>query len=294
MSRLQQDRITVPGLRGRKNTPEKIVALTAYDFPTARALDQAGVDILLVGDSLGMVVLGHDSTLPVTLDVMLHHTAAVARARTRALVVGDMPFLSYHTGPADAVRNAGRFLQEAGAQAVKLEGGRARAATVAAVVEADIPVMGHIGLTPQAVNSMGGYRVQGRSLDQVELLLDDARALCDAGVFSIVLEGIPAAVAKLITQSVPVPTIGIGAGPDCDGQILVLHDMAGMSSTTPARFVRRYADLSQALAQAAAAFAADIRSGSYPSEKESYPTPPELERALDERLAARRDPARRV
>jgi len=285
MSRAAQDKVTVPGIRGRKGSPDRIVALTAYDYPTARALDQAGVDILLVGDSLGMVVLGHDTTLPVTLEVMLHHTAAVARARPRALVVGDMPFLSYHTGPSDAVRNAGRFLQEAGAEAVKVEGGLARIEIVRALVAADIPVMGHIGLTPQSVNALGGYRVQGKSLSQVEALLEDARALEAAGVFSIVLEGMPAQAGRLLTQAVTVPTIGIGAGPDCDGQVLVTHDLLGFTESSPPRFVRRYTDLRHTVVQAALEFASDVRAGRYPNQRESYPCPPELAAALEAKLA---------
>src|SRR5262249_25038109 len=208
---------------------------------------------------------------------------AVARARTRALVVADMPFLSYHTGAADAVRNAGRFLQEAGASAVKIEGGRARADIVRALVTADIPVMGHIGLTPQSVNTFGGYRVQGKSPSQVESLLDDARALDEAGVFSIVLEGMPALGGALVTRAVRVPTIGIGAGHGCDGQILVTHDLLGFGESAPARFVRRYADLSAAIASAARAFAADVRSGDYPAERESYPAPADLEAELRSR-----------
>lgn len=285
MSRSIQGKITVPGVRSRKGAPEKLVALTAYDYPTARALDQSGVDILLVGDSLGMVVLGHETTLPVTLEVMLHHTAAVVRARTRALVVADMPFLTYHTGAGDAVRNAGRLVQEAGAEAVKVEGGRARAEIVRALVAADIPVMGHIGLTPQAIHALGGYRVQGKSLSQLGDLLEDARALEEAGVFSIVLEGMPARVAGLVTRAVSVPTVGIGAGPDCDGQVLVTHDMLGFTATAPARFVRRYVDLSDIIAEAGRRFAADVRSGQYPSERESYPAPAEMEAELDRRLA---------
>ena len=278
MSRTIQDKVTVPGIRARKGGADRIVALTAYDYPTARALDQARVDILLVGDSLGMVVQGHDTTLPVTLEVMLMHTAAVARARTRALVVGDMPFLSYHTGPADAVRNAGRFLQEAGAEAVKVEGGRSRIDVVRALVAADIPVMGHIGLTPQSINTLGGYRVQGRSLTQVEALLDDARALQEAGVFSIVLEGMPSEVARRVTQAVRVPTIGIGAGADCDGQILVIHDLVGFGETAPARFVRRYAD---------------VKEGNYPAPRETYPCPPELKAQLEEAEAPEARESRR-
>jgi len=293
MSRAIQDKVTVPGIRARKGSTERIVALTASDYPTARALDKARVDILLVGDSLAMVVHGHDTTLPITLDLMLAHTAAVTRARPRALVVADMPFLSYHTGIADAVRNAGRFIQEAGAEAVKIEGGRARIDVVKTLVAADIPVMGHIGLTPQSVNSLGGYRVQGKSLTQVEKLLDDAAALDEAGVFSIVLEGMPAQAAHLVTRAVTVPTIGIGAGPDCDGQVLVTHDLLGFGESTPARFVRRYADLSATIADAARRFAADVQTGDYPAQRETYPCPPELEAQLDERTTTDRPLRRR-
>jgi len=286
VSRAIQGKVTAPGIRARKGSPERIVALTAYDYPTARALDQAGVDVILVGDSVGMVVLGHETTLPVTMEVMLHHTAAVTRARPKALVVGDMPFLSYHTGLADAVRNAGRLVQEAGAEAVKLEGGVNRVEVIRAILDAGIPVMGHIGLTPQAVNALGGYRVQGKTPRQVESLLEDARALERAGVFSIVLEGMPAAIGRIVTRSVSVPTIGIGAGADCDGQILVAHDLLGFSDVTPARFVRRYADLSRTIADAAATFISDVRAGRFPDGKETYPCPEELQRQLDRDLPA--------
>ncbi len=284
MSRTIQGKVTVPAIRERKSSGEKIVALTAYDYPTARALDDAGIDILLVGDSLGMVVLGHHTTLPVTLEAMLHHTAAVTRTHSRALVVADMPFLSYHTGTGDAVRNAGRFIQEGGAEAVKLEGGRSRIDVVGALVQADIPVMGHIGLTPQSVNTLGGYRVQGKRIEQVDSLVEDARALERAGVFSIVLEGMPARAADLVTRSVSVPTIGIGAGPHCDGQILVLHDILGFTEVAPPRFVRRYADLRQTITTAARAFAADVASGAFPAARETYACPPDLEEDLARRL----------
>ena len=290
MSQTLRDKVTVPGVRARKATApdgraERLVVLTAYDHPTARALDRAGVDILLVGDSLGMVVLGHASTLPVRLEMMLHHTAAVARAGTRALVIADMPWLTYHTGPADAVRQAGRLVQEGGAEGVKLEGGRNRLKVVRALVDAEIPVMGHLGLTPQSVHVMGGYRVQGKKLSQAEALVQDARLLEEAGAFALVLEGIPAAVAGLVTRSIDIPTIGIGAGPDCDGQVLVVHDLVGLGETTPPRFVRRYAEVSRILTQSAEAFARDVRSGSFPSERESYPTPPDLQARLGEASA---------
>jgi len=288
VSRAIQDKVTVPGIRSRKGTPGDIVAVTSYDYPTTRAVDQAGVDLILVGDSVGMVVLGHETTLPVTLEVMLHHTAAVVRARPRALVVADMPFLSYHISPPEAVRNAGRFIQEAGAEAVKIEGGRRRLSVVRALVEAEIPVMGHLGLTPQSIHSLGGYRVQGRNTAQVDALIEDATALERAGVFSLVLEGMPAEVARLVTGSVGVPTIGIGAGPHCDGQILVLHDLAGYGDTAPPRFVRRYADISQAITEAVGRYASDVRQGLFPSERESYPCPKELAARLDAELQARK------
>lgn len=296
MSTPRKDKVTIPGIRARKvrpagdagaapdsgphANPDRIVALTVYDHPSARILDEAGVDILLVGDSVGNVVLGLESTLPVTIQVMLHHTAAVTRAHPRALVVADMPFLSYHTGAADAVRNAGRFIQEAGAEAVKVEGGVRRAEIIRAMVDADIPVMGHIGLTPQSVNALGGYRVQGRDDDAVDRLLEDARAVEEAGAFSLVLEAIPAAVGSFITRSVGIPTIGIGAGPDCDGQILVSHDLFGLSAGSPPRFVRRYADLAETMREAVRRYAADVRAGAFPSERESYATPPELAQRL--------------
>ncbi len=267
-------KITVPSLRSRKGAGPPIVALTAYDYPTASALDAAGVDVLLVGDSLGMVVLGHPTTLPVTMDMMVHHAAAVARARPAALVVADMPFLSYSISREEAVRNAGRLVQEGGAEAVKIEGGRSRAATARAIVEADIPVMGHIGLTPQAVHALGGFRVQGRTPEAVQGLLDDVRSLEDAGAFAVVLEGIPAEAARLATRSANVPTIGIGAGPFCDGQILVVHDLLGWSGGSAPRFVRRYADLRTATIEAVRMFIADVASRRFPGSAETYAAAP--------------------
>lgn len=264
-------KLTAALLRGHKRPASRpIVMLTAYDFPTARALDAAGVDILLVGDSLGMVVLGYESTLPVTMAEMLHHTAAVARAKPRALVVGDMPWMSYHTGLSDAIRNAGRFIKEAGADAVKLEGGLERLPVVRELVAAEIPVMGHLGLTPQSVLRFGGYKVQGRGEAAVTHLVDSARALEDAGCFSLVLEGIPAPAALLITAAVTIPTIGIGAGPDTDGQVLVIHDLVGFGGERVPRFVRRYADVGDIFTDAARRFADDVRSGRYPVPSETY------------------------
>jgi 3-methyl-2-oxobutanoate hydroxymethyltransferase len=264
--------VTVPEIRAAKGV-RRLVMLTAYDHPTARLLDSAGCDILLVGDSLGNNVLGYESTLPVTMEEMLHHTKAVVRGTRRALVVGDMPYLSYQASRRDAIRNAGRFLKEAGAAAVKIEGGRRRAPLAGALVEAEIPVMGHVGLTPQSVHLMGGYKVQGKRVDEAQALVDDARALEEAGVFSIVLEGIPEAVGRRITEAVGVPTIGIGAGRHCDGQVLVFHDLVGLGTGPAPRFVRRYADLAGVIADAARRFADDVRSGGYPSEAETYSAP---------------------
>jgi 3-methyl-2-oxobutanoate hydroxymethyltransferase len=265
--------VTVPDIRSARASGRRLVMLTAYDFPTARLLDAAGVDVLLVGDSLGNNVLGYDSTLPVTMEEMLHHTRAVARGTRRALVVGDMPYLSYHTGRRDAVRNAGRFLKEAGAAAVKIEGGRRRAALVRSLVEAEIPVMGHVGLTPQSVHLMGGYRVQGKRLDEARALVEDAQALEEAGIFALVLEGMPEPVGRMITEATSVPTIGIGAGRFCDGQVLVFHDFVGLGTGPAPRFVRRYADLAGVITEAARRFIADVRSGDYPSETETYSAP---------------------
>lgn len=279
-------KLTVPALRARKRRGPAIVALTAYDHPTAAALDEAGVDVLLVGDSVGMVVLGMDSTLPVTLDTMVHHTRAVSSARPAALVVADMPFLSYHVSIEETMRNAGRLVQDAGAESVKLEGGRTRAAAVRALTDAGIPVMGHIGLTPQAVHAMGGYRVQGKTPEAIQTLVDDLHALEDAGVFSVVLEGLPVEVARLLTEAAAVPTIGIGAGPHCDGQILVVHDLLGWSAAPSPKFVRRYADLRGICLAAARRFAQDVRSGGFPALDESYAPTLRLAEPGEEGIAA--------
>jgi 3-methyl-2-oxobutanoate hydroxymethyltransferase len=270
--------VTVPDIRARKRDGRRIVMLTAYDCPTARLIDRAGVDIILVGDSLANAVLGYDSTLPVTMEEMLHHTRAAVRGARRALVVGDMPYLSYQTGTVDAIRNAGRFLKEAGAAAVKIEGGRRRAGLVRALIEAEIPVMGHIGLTPQSLHLMGGYRVQGKRGEEVRGLVDDARALQEAGAFALVLEGMPAAAGRAVTEAIDIPTIGIGAGPHCDGQVLVIHDLVGLTEGTPPRFVRRYAEVGEAIADAARRFIADVRDGTFPSEAETYPAPSPVRR----------------
>lgn len=264
-------RTTVPAVRGRKTAAGSppLVMVTAYDAPGARVVDQAGADIILVGDSLAMVVLGYDDTLQVTVGDMAHHTAAVARTSPRALVVADLPWLSYHLTPADTVRNAG-VLVRAGAAAVKLEGGRTRVPMVEALVAAEIPVVGHLGLTPQSVHVMGGFKVQARKAEAAAALVDDALALVDAGVFALVIEGVPAEVAADVTQAVSVPTIGIGAGPHCDGQVLVLHDLLGLDGGKAPRFVRRYASLADDAVRAVAAFAADVRAGAFPDESETY------------------------
>lgn len=266
-------KVTVPDIRTARARGTRLAMLTAYDFPTARLLDAAGIDILLVGDSVGNNVLGYESTLPVTMEEMLHHTKAVARGTRRALVVADMPYLSYQTGRRDALRNAGRFLKEAGAAAVKIEGGCKRAALVRAMVEAEIPVMGHIGLLPQSVHVMGGYKVQGKRVDEARALVEDAQALEEAGAFSIVLEGMPEPVGRRVTQAVGIPTLGIGAGRFCDGQVLVFHDVVGLSPGPGPRFVRRYADLAGVISDAARRFIDEVRSGAFPSEAETYAMP---------------------
>jgi 3-methyl-2-oxobutanoate hydroxymethyltransferase len=261
--------VSVPDLIKMKERGEKIAMLTAYDFPTARQLDAAGADVLLVGDSLGMVVLGYDSTLPVTMDEMIHHTKAVVRGTERALVVGDMPYLSYHLGARDAVRNAGRFIQEAGAKAVKVEGGRKRARIVRAMRQAEIPVMGHVGLTPQSVHDLGGFKVQGKDVASARGILEDALALEDAGAFAVVLEGIPAQLAAAISRRLSVPTLGIGAGAGCDGQVLVTHDLLGFTAGRVPSFVRRYAEVGEVVRDACRRFVEDVRSGAFPGDSES-------------------------
>ncbi|HVF44563.1 MAG TPA: 3-methyl-2-oxobutanoate hydroxymethyltransferase [Pyrinomonadaceae bacterium] len=268
------EKVTVPAVRASKERGEKLVCLTAYDYPTARIVDEAGTDIILVGDSLGNVVLGYDSTVPVTLEDMLHHTRAVRRGVERALLVADMPYGTYHTGPDDAVRAALRLIKEGGAEAVKLEGGRARAEVVRRLVAEEIPVMGHVGLTPQSLNKIGSYRLQAKTADAARALIDDARLLEEAGVFAVVLEVVPREIARAVTEALHVPTIGIGAGADCDAQILVTHDLLGLSfSKTSPRFVRQYADVRAAMNEALQAYAEDVRSGSFPSDEESYPLP---------------------
>jgi 3-methyl-2-oxobutanoate hydroxymethyltransferase len=259
------ERITVPGLREKKARGERIAVLTAYDATMARLLDRAGVDVLLVGDSLGMVVLGYESTIPVTLDDMVHHTRAVTRGTRRSLVVADMPFLSYQAGPSDAVRNAGRLIQEGGAAAVKLEGGRPVIDIVRRLVDVGIPVMGHLGLLPQSVNQLGGYRRQATAPDEAAALQDDAQRLQEAGAFAIVLESIPADLAASVTTSLTVPTIGIGAGPDCDGQVLVSYDMLGLFDGFVPSFVKQYARLSETVVEAARAYVDEVKGGQFPA-----------------------------
>jgi 3-methyl-2-oxobutanoate hydroxymethyltransferase len=264
-----RSKVTAPALRARKGG-EPIVALTAYDYPSARLVDEAGVDLILVGDSAANVVLGYDSTIPVTLDEMVALARAVRRGAQTALVVGDMPFGSYHESPEQAVRSAIRFVKEGGVEAVKLEGGRSRIGAVMRIVDAEIPVLGHIGLTPQSVHRLGGYRVQGKTVEAARTLVDDALALEDAGVFAIVLEAVPSEIGRLITRRVGVPTIGIGAGQYCDGQILVYTDLVGLSFGHTPRFVRRYADVAGVISTAIASYAADVRSGAFPSAAEGY------------------------
>jgi len=263
-------KITVPDICKKKSEGRKITVLTAYDFPTAQIVDEAGIDIALVGDSLGMVVQGIDSTLPVTMDEMIYHTKMVSRAVKTSLVVGDMPFLSYQADRAEAVRNAGRFLKEAGAEAVKLEGGVAVAETIRAIVAAGIPVMGHIGLTPQHVHALGGYKVQGRDEAAREKILADARAVQEAGVFAVVLEAIPSALARELGGVLSIPTIGIGAGPHCDGQVLVLHDLLGLFDRFTPKFVKQYAALKDEALRAVKEYKQEVESGTFPSEEQSF------------------------
>jgi 3-methyl-2-oxobutanoate hydroxymethyltransferase len=253
--------------------------VTAYDEPGARIVSDAGVDIILVGDSVANNVLGYPDTLHVDIEVMAHHTAAVARADPHCLILGDMPWMSYHLSPDDAVRNAATLIR-AGAQAVKLEGGRARLPVVEAIIKAEIPVMGHLGLTPQSVLAMGGFRVQGKSVDAATALLDAAKSLSAAGCFGFVIEGVPDVVGAAVTDALEVPTIGIGAGPSCDGQVLVFHDLLGLGSGTPPKFVRRYAEVGRIAKEAIASFADDVRSGRFPSDAESYHAPEGLGDAL--------------
>lgn len=271
-------KMTAPAVRARKGG-EPLVMVTAYDAPGARIADEAGVDLILVGDSVAMVVLGYDDTLQVTTDDLAHHTAAVARAKPRPMIVADLPWMSYHVSVEDTVRNAATLVR-AGAQAVKLEGGAKRVAMVEAIVDAEIPVMGHIGLTPQSVHAMGGFKVQGKQLDAAQGLVDDALALEAAGVFSIVLEGVPDAVGRMVTEAVRVPTIGIGAGPWCDGQVLVFHDLLGIEDRVLPKFVRRYASLKADAVAAMATYADDVRARRFPADAESYHLADDVAEAL--------------
>ena len=261
--------LTIPALVAAKGG-EKIAMLTAYDAPSAALLDAAGVDMILVGDSVEMAVYGEPNTLTATMDSMVRHSRAVSRAVKRAVVVGDMPFLSYQTDPRRAVENAGRFLAEGGCAAVKVEGGGRVLPAVEAILAADIPVMGHVGLTPQSFRKLGGFKVQGREAGSAREIREDAKALADAGCFAIVLECVPAALAAEITKEIAVPTIGIGAGPSCDGQVLVFHDVMGLTRDLHPKFVRRYADLSTVIEEAAKAFTRDVKEGTFPNEQESF------------------------
>ncbi|PHO07930.1 3-methyl-2-oxobutanoate hydroxymethyltransferase [Thermoanaerobacterium thermosaccharolyticum] len=264
------DKVTVSTLRKYKSEGKKITALTAYDFPTAKILDECGVNMILVGDSLGMAVLGYESTIPVTMDDMVHHTKAVTKAATRAFIIADMPFMSYNISKEDALKNAARLMAEGGAQSVKLEGGIEVADTVKSIVNAGIPVVGHLGLTPQSVNQLGGYKVQGKDDKKASKLKSDAKSLEDAGICALVLECIPMDLAKEITESISVPTIGIGAGPYCDGQILVLHDMLGLTQGHKPKFVKQYANINQIIKDAVGSYISDVQNQSFPTEEYSF------------------------
>lgn len=261
---------TVLDIRRMKQAGEKISMLTCYDYPTARILDESGIDVLLVGDSVGVVFSGYDNTLPVTMDDMVYHTRAVARARTRALLVADLPFLSYQTDLRDARVNAGRLVKDGGAEAVKLEGGANVAECIRAVVDMDIPVMAHIGLTPQSIHRMGGYKVQGKGEAAGDRLLADALAVQAAGAFAVVMEGIPLGLAARITAELEIPTIGIGAGPACDGQVLVIHDILGLCEKYSPKFVKRYADVKSIISEAAGRFSAEVKAGEFPTDEHSF------------------------
>ena len=264
------NRVTTATFRKMKRENEKISVLTAYDYPTAKIMDSAGVEALLVGDSLGMAVLGYEDTTKVTMDEMNHHIKAVSRGADKAMVIGDMPFLSYHMGLVESVKNAGRIIQEGNAQAVKLEGGKEIIEDVKAIIKAGIPVMGHIGLTPQSVHKFGGYFIQGKTKQQAQKLIDDAMALEEAGVFSIVLETIPVNLAKDITSKLSIPTIGIGAGPYCDGQVLVIHDMLGLFQGRIPKHVKKYADIGKEMEEAVIKYVNDVKNGKFPAEEHSF------------------------
>ncbi len=276
--------VTIPSLQKKKEKNEKIVALTAYDFPTARIVDEAGIDLVLVGDSLGMVVLGYENTIPVTMEEMIHHTKPVVRATEKALVVGDMPYFSYHLSQQESILNASRFLKEGGAKAVKIEGAsEKRLKLIEILVEADIPVMGHIGLTPQSIHHLGQYRVRGKAVEEAENIIEEARKLEQAGVFSVVLECIPDQVAHTITKMLKIPTIGIGAGPGCDGQIIVFHDLVGLSDGHLPKFVKSYLDLHGLILQALREYGQEVREGRFPDESHSYHLKPNVLRSLSQK-----------
>jgi len=262
-------RVSINDIKEMKSKKKKIVMLTAYDYSTAKLVDEAGIPLILVGDSLGMVMLGYESTIPVTIDEMIHHTKAVARGTKQAMIIGDMPFMTYHTSIADALRNAARFIQEGGAQAIKLEGGVAIAETVKRIVECGIPVMGHIGLTPQSIHQLGGHKVQGKTPEAAERLLRDAQALEQAGAFAVVLELVPAPLSKLITQKISIPTIGIGAGPDCDGQVQVISDLLGLFSDFVPKHAKQYAKLAGTIRTAIADYMAEVKAGKFPTAEHS-------------------------
>jgi len=268
--RMDRKKLTVIDLQKMKEDGRKITMLTAYDYPTALLEDRAGIDIILVGDSVGMTVLGYENTLPVTMDEMIHHTKAVARGTKYAFIIGDMPFMSFNTSERDAILNAGRFVKEGGADGVKLEGGASVKEIVKAIVNAGIPVMGHIGLTPQTISMLGGFKVQGRDAKAAQRLIDDARVLEDAGAFSVLLEAIPALVAKKITDSLRIPTIGIGAGPHCDGQVLVVHDLLGLFDRFTPKFAKRYVNLSQLMLEAFEKYREEVIKGEFPTEAHSF------------------------
>jgi len=264
-------RVTINQIKAMKQKGEKIAMLTAYDYTTAKIVDEAGLPLILVGDSLGMVVLGYDSTIPVTLDVMLHHTKAVVRGTKNALVVGDMPFMTYQVSTEEAIRNAGRFLQETRCQAVKLEGGVTMAETVRRIVDCGIPVMGHIGLTPQSINQLGGYRIQGKTAEAARRLLEDAKALDKAGAFAVVLETVPSALAALISKRISIPTIGIGAGAGCDGQVQVINDVLGSYTDFVPKHAKQYARLADIMKGAISQYRSEVEGGQFPTEAQSFP-----------------------
>ncbi len=270
-------KVTIPSLQAKKDRNEKIVAITAYDFPVAKIVDASGIDLILVGDSLGMVVLGYENTIPVTMEEMIHHTKPVVRAAKKALVVGDMPYFSFHLSEEESVYNASLFLKEAGAHAVKIEGAsKKRLKLIESLIDAEIPVMGHVGLTPQSIHHFGKFKVKGKEIDEAEKIIQDALNLEKAGVFSVVLECIPMELARLITEKLTVPTIGIGAGPYCDGQILVFHDLVGYSNGYLPKFVKKYADIHELINRAVQEYMEDVKKGNFPDDNHSYHLKPDL------------------